>query len=176
MVSAAAPRAHVGTRSSRRLVLLFGLMVALGGDCEESLVQDYTDEPESVTLPFDFMTHPRTSLRDNMVVIMGELLRRQGRTRGVVVEIGVAQGRNSDVALKSAASSIAAIHLIDPFMTPELAAHLPRWERDYNETSINFYEELSLAAVERFEPQSLDWIYIDGDHSYDSVKKDIQAW
>ena len=36
--------------------------------------------------------------------------------------------------------------------------------------------EPSLTAVHRFEAGSLDWVFIDGDHSFDACVSDIIAW
>ena len=36
--------------------------------------------------------------------------------------------------------------------------------------------ELSLAAAAKFADESLDFVYLDADHSYESVKADLNAW
>jgi len=36
--------------------------------------------------------------------------------------------------------------------------------------------ETSAAAVTRFRDNSLDWIYVDGDHRYESVKHDLEQF
>eukprot|EP00951_Prasinocladus_malaysianus_P029075 scaffold266941_cov47-Prasinocladus_malaysianus.AAC.1 len=65
-------------------------------------------------LPFDYLQNPETSLRSNLGYVFQELLRRQGRHHGRVVEIGVAQGTNSDILLKSCASMISEHYLVEP--------------------------------------------------------------
>lgn len=46
--------------------------------------------------------------------------------------------------------------------------------REYS--NYEFIRELSMEAVEKFEDNSLDFVYIDGDHSYEAVTEDINAW
>lgn len=41
---------------------------------------------------------------------------------------------------------------------------------------VSIIEEYSDKAVDRFEDNSLDFVYIDGNHSYDFVKKDIKLY
>ena len=52
-------------------------------------------------------------------------------------------------------------------------------ERLANQNLLSFVElikEHSEAAANFFEPKSVDFVFIDADHDYLSVKKDIEAW
>ena len=40
----------------------------------------------------------------------------------------------------------------------------------------NFFKGRAENLVDKFEDESFDTIFIDMDHSYDSVKRDIQLW
>jgi len=41
---------------------------------------------------------------------------------------------------------------------------------------VNMIRALSVPAAQLFRPQSLDFVYIDGNHSYEAVIEDIIAW
>lgn len=58
-----------------------------------------------------------------------------------------------------------------------------RWQRKYEEAKSRLapyntviIRKISLDAAKDFEDGSLDFVYIDADHSYNSVKEDINAW
>jgi len=42
--------------------------------------------------------------------------------------------------------------------------------------SINVFKLNSLDAVENYKDKSIDFLYLDADHSYEAVKSDIQKW
>lgn len=41
---------------------------------------------------------------------------------------------------------------------------------------VDFLRMDSVAAADRFEDESLDFVFIDGDHSYEGCRRDIEAW
>jgi len=60
-------------------------------------------------------------------------------------------------------------------------------ERMYQDVMARFASEISSGqvtvlrsrstdAAQTFEPESLDWVYIDGDHSYEGVSADLEAY
>lgn len=98
------------------------------------------------------------------------------------VEIGIAAGAFS----KRLASTGLKVHGVDPyspqagyrdyrlrstFKRLETEAHQRLDQYDYE-----FIKLTSMGAVSRFSCDSLGFVYIDGDHSYDMVMKDIKAW
>jgi predicted O-methyltransferase YrrM len=88
-------------------------------------------------------------------------------------EIGVDMGHYSEILC---------------MLNPELKLYaIDSWEGDYQ----SHYEDAktrlapynceiirkpSMEAVKGFAPESLDFVYIDADHSYKSVSEDIKAW
>ena len=93
----------------------------------------------------------------------------------VGAEVGVDYGDNSYLLLKY--SEIGRLYSIDQwrgkwsFRKSEAEAKLQRF--DYRSKII---QEPSRLASERFEDQSLDFVYIDADHRYPAIKQDIEVW
>jgi len=48
--------------------------------------------------------------------------------------------------------------------------------KNLNYTNIKLIQKKSIETSKQFEDNYFDMVYIDGDHSYDSVKTDISAW
>lgn len=99
---------------------------------------------------------------------------------GVAAEVGVAQGDFSQLILDICQPS--RLHLIDYWgsSTPHYG------DAGYRHVVKRFGEQISGGQVvllrgwswemlARLPDESLDWVYIDADHSYDSVKKDLLA-
>jgi len=94
------------------------------------------------------------------------------------VEIGTARGDYSKYLLTN--SSLNVLYSIDPFIIEA--------EGYYNDQSVSIKTLLPFTgrsviipmysenAVLRFEDNYIDFIYIDGDHRRESVKKDLELW
>jgi len=101
----------------------------------------------------------------------------------VGVEIGVAEGDNSKSMLKNL--NMKMLYLVDPYIEYEdgVTTHSKQFIAGYkivNETLANlpnvcFLQAKSEDAVKHV-PNNLDFVYIDGNHSYESVKKDIELY
>jgi len=98
-----------------------------------------------------------------------EILKRLPR-HGRVAEVGVDRGDFSVRILETAMPS--ELKLID-IDTGRISAE----NRQVMEASgvAQIMQGDSSATIAELEDESFDWIYIDGDHKYDGVKKDIEA-
>jgi SAM-dependent methyltransferase len=111
---------------------------------------------------------------------------------GVCVEIGIWKGEFSQRILNEARPR--ELHLIDPWkFTP---IYPKRWyggarAKDQNDMDaiwqsvifrfaahpeVRIHRSTSISPVALFPDRYFDWIYIDGDHSYQAVLDDMQAW
>ncbi|KAJ1447806.1 hypothetical protein M885DRAFT_624025 [Pelagophyceae sp. CCMP2097] len=130
----------------------------------------------SAELPFDFLYSPATSYRTNYPHVYEALLQRQGHSTGRVVEVGVATGIHAQGALDRASANIEQLYLVDPTILPQLADRLKKWPMEFNATKVTMFKDTSLSAVHNIPDNSVDWIYIDGVHTYDSVRANCRAW
>ncbi len=53
---------------------------------------------------------------------------------------------------------------------------LARFSKEIHDGVVVIHRMTSEEAVGRFDDNSLDWVYIDGDHHYSAVKADLQLW
>ena len=112
---------------------------------------------------------------------------------GVVAEIGVFRGDFSEAVLKAAEPE--RLHLIDLWEHQEKAAYrtdesnLPaeEHEKNFDRVRQRFQDEIaagrvvthrkmSVDAAADFPDRTFDWIYVDGDHGYDAVLSDLEAF
>lgn len=128
----------------------------------------------------------KSKLNVNREVAIPEILNKlQAKT---AVEVGVFKAQFSKHLLKNWKGTL---WMVDPWRAFEEgegyvdASNHKRHQTAYLEAMQNIkgYESrafmlrgLSLDMVSRFEDNSLDLVYIDGNHAYDWVKEDIELW
>ena len=101
----------------------------------------------------------------------------------VGAEIGVQAGRNAQVMLDNIPGL--KLYLVDPYRDnpdtrkwgEETHRRIKRRaHRRLDGKNIEWIEDFSLNASLQIPNESLDFVYIDGDHSYDYVMMDMQLW
>jgi len=118
--------------------------------------------------------------------VIARLCRKHGLSRGA--EIGVADGRFSDGLLSAAPN----VELIAVDYWPEGYSTWDglRWSRELQDANraafhavlarfperLMLIEQPSVSGARRVADGSLDFVFIDADHSYDAVMADIRAW
>lgn len=126
--------------------------------------------------------------------IADEQIDHRQKTGGVFVEIGSYLGRSTAYVAERIKWRLAPIefHVVDtwrgsanePAMRETLARFnddlYDQWQQNMSRAGVLPYviphRMTSLEAAATFHDGSVDWVYIDGDHSYESVKADILAW
>lgn len=89
---------------------------------------------------------------------------------GKAVEIGI---YNGDFAEKNLRHFKGDYYMVDIAVRKELQTRLNSWR---NEPHIHFLNMKSIEAADTFKDESLDWVYIDARHDYNSVLEDMNAW
>ena len=98
-----------------------------------------------------------------------------------IVEIGIAEGASA-LELRRVADPNATIYLIDPFLKTKnfpyinftrLVAH--RYVDLCRNANVSWLEDYSFNASKMWQ-KNIDFLFIDGDHSYDGCLKDWKEW
>ena len=102
----------------------------------------------------------------------------------VIAEVGVFHGHFSVKLLDVLKPSV--LHLVDTFNTNDHiskkftgAGHLEyvksRFQNEMQSNKVVIHQGISWDQIATLQDSSLDYIYIDADHTYDSAKRDIQS-
>ena len=105
-----------------------------------------------------------------------------------MIEIGAYMGEST--MMFACLNLFKEIHTIEPFK--DMGGRIEQfnsqndynWDTIYNEFQINtrlfdnitLHKDFSYNVADKFEDNSVDFIYIDGDHSYDAVTKDLEMY
>jgi predicted O-methyltransferase YrrM len=89
---------------------------------------------------------------------------------GVGAEIGVQLGLNSKKIAEEWKGKILCVDNWNEQAIKELS------ESNLGGDQFKILQGLSVDIAKQIEDKSLDWVYIDADHEYQSVKDDIEAW
>lgn len=104
----------------------------------------------------------------------------------IMVEIGCYQGEST--VIFASFSNIEKIYAVDPWLngydsSDEASYQFPMTDvekafdnRTNSNKKIKKMKLKSEEAVELFNDRSLDFVYIDGNHTYESTKQDILSW
>jgi len=102
---------------------------------------------------------------------------------GTIVEIGCLEGQSSEIF----ALTCDHVTCVDPWKSgyddddPNSHEDLSHYEKEFDKRMSKYKNYVkakltSLEATRLFAPASLDFVYLDGAHTYTSVKADIEAW
>lgn len=116
----------------------------------------------------------------------GQWLNEQGLV-GDGCEIGVLSGGNASNIMSQWNGRM--IHLVDPWCKIDPAIYKERQEwpvdvcmkeceklRDRYPDRVMLHRMFSVDAAPYFRDGFLDWVYLDGNHSYEAVTEDLNAW
>jgi predicted O-methyltransferase YrrM len=108
-----------------------------------------------------------------------DALRKYALQARSVTEIGVYEGLNT--ALFASLASVVTVYAIDPFIKGALGFSYRKsiavalWNDKNIIDKINIIEGLSWDVIDQI-PSGQDFIFIDGDHSFEGVKRDFELY
>lgn len=110
-------------------------------------------------------------LKNCRVVRNREVVLQQMKKGGIVAEVGVQEGEFSKLILQLCEPQ--ELHLIDCILGGYSIDQ--KFKPEIDRGQVILHESDSSTAIRKFPDAYFDFIYIDADHSYDGVQRDIEA-
>lgn len=106
---------------------------------------------------------------------MGKLYQEHYKT-GIGAEVGCYAGDFSKILSKDYGGKILSIDYFDKndFLYKDNLEQIAR--ENLEDTECEVIKGKSIDVAKTISDESLDWVYIDADHRYESAKEDIEAW
>lgn len=137
-------------------------------------------------ITFSFLKHPFFCLVGMRGVVSQHseiedaLLRKYAKDAKTIVEIGVAEGASA-FSLRDVASPKTTLYLIDPYLpgrlpffnATKLVAH--RYVGSSSNVTVEWIEAFSYDVCKNWD-KPIDFLFIDGDHSYEGCLRDWKEW
>ena len=107
---------------------------------------------------------------------------------GTIVEVGVLRGTFSNKLLKSNPTNLILIDCWQTLSADEFPDYVGYTQEKWDEIrdavknrfkahkNVSIVQAKSMEAVTNFADNSLDFVYLDGNHTYEFVKQDLNAW
>jgi|SRR4030095_2549870 Methyltransferase domain len=140
---------------------------ALGLRC----LEDYTVEERRAMWPPAKMLR-QDHLRNCRLVENRDVLLSLMPKNSVVAEVGIDQCLYSEKILNITTPTT--LHLVD-IAESCIAIAQQKFRDEINRGIVRVHKSDSSTFLKSLPDQYLDWVYIDGDHSYSGVKKDLEA-
>jgi len=132
-------------------------------------------------VPMKIFTDPQTSYRENLGLFVEYRACKLGR-KARVVEIGVHEGRYAEVIAERYGHAIQEYVMIEPAiklqgaLLPRLEKLIVDWPKRFPNVKLRHVNELSKDAAPMFPDEYFDWVYIDGLHTYEGVRSDVELF